>query len=100
MSITHIKGGDVVTGDSIQYFRLCALKGMVGLECKGMRHSSGRAVWRVVKKEFNIKGNKQAVHAWLCAKVQELAPQQEHIDETQGDATHGERPDSDRPTDK
>jgi len=82
MPITHIKGGGVVaTGTAIDYFRLCSLKGMVALELKGMRHSSGRAVWHVVKKEFNIPGNKQAVYDWLCAKVKELAPQQEHITE-------------------
>jgi len=79
MPISHHHGGDCVTGDSIDYFRLCVMKGAVGLELKGMKMSRGPVVWRRVAKEFGIKGNKQKVYDWLCAKVEELKPQQEHI---------------------
>lgn len=77
--ITHSPGATIFTGDSISYFRLCSLKGMVGLECKGILiRSRGRRVWRIVKDEFGIRGNKYAVYRWLCEEVERLRPQQEH----------------------
>jgi len=77
--IKHSAGGTIITGDSQYYFRLCQMKGAVGLELKGIRRTRGPVVWRRVKREFGITGNKQAVYDWLVAKVDELRPQQEHI---------------------
>jgi len=79
MPIEHSPGGTVFTGDSISFFRLCSLKGMVGLECKGIKMHRGPVVWKQIAREFGIKGNRDAVLAWLEAKVAELRPQQEHI---------------------
>jgi len=78
MPITHGTGGTTLTGDSIDYFRLCALKSAVGLELKGIKVMRGAVVWKRVKVEFLIHGNKQAVYDWLCAKVAELQAVQEH----------------------
>jgi hypothetical protein len=79
MPIKHFGGGVMITGDSIRYARLLALRGAVGLELKGIRMRRGPVVWKQVKEEFQIQGNKQAVYDWLCAKIDELKAQQEHI---------------------
>lgn len=78
MPIEHGKGATILTGDSIQFFRLASLKGAVGLEIRGIRTSRGRSACAIAKEEFGIKGSRQKVYDWLCAKVEELRPQQEH----------------------
>jgi hypothetical protein len=45
---------------AIQGVRLCALKGALSLECKGLKHSRG-SVYALVKREFGFKGNKLSV---------------------------------------
>ena len=90
MPITHSPGGTTFTGDSIAYFRLCALKGAVGLECKGIRIFRGPVIWKQVKAEFKLAGDKHAVHRWLCDEVERLQPLQQHIQETlQGGQKNG-----------
>jgi hypothetical protein len=72
-------GGATITGDSIEFFRLCTLRSAVGLEMHGIKVRRGPVVWKQVAKEFGIKGNKQAVFDWLDAKVREESPKQERI---------------------
>lgn len=79
MPIEHHNGGTTLTGDSIEFFRLLQFRGAVGLELKGIRMTRGPVIWKRAAREFGIKGNKQAVYAWLDAKVKELAAQQEHV---------------------
>ena len=81
MPIEHHKGGTTITGESMKFFRILQLRAAVSLECKGLKVRRGRVIWKQVKKEFNIKGNKHAVLAWLEAKVQEESKKQEHITE-------------------
>ena len=80
MPIEHGKGHTMVTGDSIDFLQLAALKGAVSLELQGLKRR-GRPAWCIAKEHFNIKGNKQKVYEWLCAKVDELRPLQEHVTE-------------------
>jgi hypothetical protein len=80
MPIEHHRGGTTLTGDSISFYRLCVMRGAVGLELKGIKMTRGPVVWKQAAREFGIKGNKQAVYDWLDAKVQELRAQQEHIE--------------------
>jgi hypothetical protein len=54
-------GGFVVTGSSIDSFRLLALKGALHLETLGMKRR-GTSVFSIVKKEFGFKGSKQSVY--------------------------------------
>lgn len=85
MPIEHDKGGGTtLTGDSISFYRLAAMRSAVGLEMKGIKIRRGPVVWKQAAREFGIAGNRAAVYAWLCAKVDELKAQQEHIhtDET------------------
>ena len=80
MPIEHLKsGGTTLTGDSIDFFRLAAMRGAVGLELKGIQMRRGPKVWKQAAREYGIKGNAAAVYAWLDAKVNELRAQQEHI---------------------
>ena len=83
MPIEHTRGGTIITGESIEYYRICVLKTAVELELKGIRVKSW-SVTAQAKREFGIKGNRQKIYDWLCAKVEELRPQQEHIDKTGG----------------
>lgn len=85
MSITHLAGGStVITGDSIDYFRLCTLKSAIGLEMLGLKVRRGPVIWKRVAAEFSISGNKQAVYTRVCQMVQALQPLQEHIVEEGG----------------
>ena len=47
--------------DGIQAFRLLSLRGMLSLECKGMRRSHGPSAATVIKREFGLKGNNAKV---------------------------------------
>lgn len=52
----------VITGDAIPVARLITLKHMLKLEIKGLtRH--GQSAYSLIKKEFNLKGNKRRVLA-------------------------------------
>ena len=56
----------MITGkDNIEMFRLLQMKSALALEIKGLKHSRG-SVYALVKKEFNLKGNKQKVFDQLC----------------------------------
>lgn len=86
MPIEHSEhGGQTVTGDSIDYLMLCAQKGAVGLELKGIKVSRGPVLWKRCREYYKIPGTgkrnatHQQVYDWLCAKVKELQRQQEHI---------------------
>ena len=85
MPIIHnASGSTTLTGDAIDYYRLCVMKGAVGLECKGMKARRGPVVWKQAAREFQIKGNKQAVYDWLCREVERQQAKQEHISEEAG----------------
>lgn len=97
MPITHSNGGTTLTGDSIHFFQLAAQRGAVGLELKGIRMSRGPVLWKRLRDHYGIpkvskttgkpvKGtaNAQDVYDWLCAKVDELRPVQEHVEVIDG----------------
>lgn len=88
MPIEHSQwGGVIVTGDSIDFLKLAAQRGAVGLELKlkGIKFRRGPVVWRQCREYYQIPGTgkrkatHQQVYDWLCAKVEELRPQQEHV---------------------
>ncbi len=79
MPIEHHDSCTVFTGDSINYYQLCAQRTAVGLELKGIKLHRGPVLWKRLAKHYGIRGNKHAVYDWLVAKVEELKPQQEHI---------------------
>lgn len=79
MPITHHKGSTTISGDSMTYFRICALRAAVKLEMADIRVRRGPKVVPQVKREFGIRGNAEAVLAFLEQLIAELAPQQEHV---------------------
>jgi len=79
MPIKHNAGSTTITGEAMDFYRLCSFKMAVGLELKGIKARRGPVVWKQAAQEFGIKGNRAAVYAWLCAKVDEERPKQEHI---------------------
>lgn len=92
MPIEHTAGGTVVTGDSINFLQLAAQRGAVGLECKGIKMRRGPVLWKALRDHYQIpklspktgkpvkgKADKHDVYRWLCAKVEELRPQQAHV---------------------
>lgn len=48
------------TPEQINAYRLLTLKAMLKLELLGMKRS-GKSAYSIIKKEFNLKGNKQSV---------------------------------------
>ena len=84
MTITHTKGATVFTDDSIDYFALVTQKHAVGLEKLGIRVRRGPLVWKRLRDHYQVPGTGsrkatiEQVHAWLTAKVEELATQQKH----------------------
>lgn len=85
MPIQHSNSGTTFTGDSINFFQLVTQKSAVGLEMKGIKMRRGRVLWRQYREFYSIPGtgkrkaSQQQVYDWLCAKVEELRPQQKHI---------------------
>lgn len=85
MPIQHNEGGSTtITGDSISFFQLAARKGAVSLEMQGMKRR-GEPAWKICRDAYSIPGtgkrraSMQQVYDWLCAKVEELRPQQQHV---------------------
>jgi len=62
MTIEAIPGGGFVASgrESVDLVRMAALKGAMRLEMHGLKRRGG-SVFSVVKKEFNLKGSKEAV---------------------------------------
>ena len=51
----------VITGDDTILFSIIALESALRLEVKGMKMSSGRSAYSIVKDRYGLKGNKQRV---------------------------------------
>lgn len=63
MPITTNQSGSVtVTGNGIKLYRLMSLRSALTLELRGMKLSRGLSAYAIIKKEFNLKGNKQKVY--------------------------------------
>jgi hypothetical protein len=65
----HSFGGSlftVLTDSQITDYRAKVLLSALSLECKGMKRN-GPSAYSIVKKEYNLKGNKQRVYDQLSA---------------------------------
>lgn len=52
----------VITGkENIALFRLATMRVALKLECLGMRRN-GKSVYSIIKREFNLAGNKKQVY--------------------------------------
>jgi hypothetical protein len=64
MPIVESNGGFTITGDSIQHYRLLTMIQGLKAEIKGMRLTSkGSTCYAMLKKQFDLKGNKVKVLA-------------------------------------
>ena len=54
----------LLTGEAINHYRAKVLLSALKLECLGMKRK-GPSVYSIVKREFNLKGNKQSVYNQL-----------------------------------
>lgn len=68
MITQHSDGMVVITGDDVGRYRLLTLRSALKLEVLGMTHSGG-SVCAVIKREFNLKGNKAKVLAQFEAHL-------------------------------
>ena len=69
MTIEHVDGAMVITGEHIRLYQLLALKYALKLEIKGLR---GRgSAYRAVKQLLKIGGNKQQVLEQLETYIKE-----------------------------
>ena len=59
------------TPESIDRFRLVALKSALKLETLGMKRR-GQSAYSIVKQELGLKGNKESVLKQLEAKIEEI----------------------------
>lgn len=57
--------------NQIQAYRMLTLLKGLQLECKGLR-MSGRSCYAIIKKEFNLKGNRASVLAQFTELTKEL----------------------------
>lgn len=62
----------ISTPRGIEFVRLCAIIGAVSLEGKGLRHSSGKSVTALAKREFGINGNRAKVLEQLTARKEQM----------------------------
>ena len=62
----------VITGDDTILFSIIALESALRLEVKGMKMSSGRSAYSIVKDRYQLKGNKQRVLEQFNQIVNEL----------------------------
>jgi len=68
-----------ITGDSIQFYRMCLLLRTLRLELKGIRHR-GFSAYATIKREYNLKGNREKVLAQFEEIVNEESAKQERTD--------------------
>lgn len=73
--ILQLKHGCVVAegADAVAVFRILSLRGAMSLELRGLRHSGGRSVIAAVKREFGLRGNREAVYREFC-EMHQLDP--------------------------
>lgn len=63
----------VTDPEVIRYLQLCARYLAATLELKGMRHSSGRSMTQLLKKTYQLKGNRASVIAQVKAIKEQWA---------------------------
>ena len=57
------------TPQQIEHFRILTLLSMLKLEIKGLKVSKGKTAYSMIKREFDLKGNKVSVYNQLAVAV-------------------------------
>lgn len=58
--------------DQIRFAQLCARKGALHLELKGLRRSRGRSAYAICKQVYGLKGSRQKVYEQMCELVERV----------------------------
>jgi hypothetical protein len=58
-----------LTGSQIDRHRIVVLLSALKLEMLGMKRSRGSTAYSILKKQFNLKGNKQSVYDQVSAMI-------------------------------
>jgi hypothetical protein len=59
----------VLTGSEIDQYRILVLLSALKLEMLGIKRSRGSTAYSILKKEFNLKGDKQSVYNQVSAMI-------------------------------
>lgn len=59
----------VLTGSQIDQYRILVLLSALKLEMLGIKRSRGSTAYSILKKEFNLKGDKQSVYNQVSAMI-------------------------------
>jgi len=59
------------TPEGIAFFRLAQLKAVLSLELKGFKMWRNTSAYSQAKRQFGLKGSRQAVYDQLCTMVDE-----------------------------
>jgi len=58
------------TPEGTNLYRMCVLRGALKLEIQGLRMSRGPTVYSRIKREFGLKGNREAVYTQMCELIE------------------------------
>ena len=62
------------TPEAIRLYRLRTLQQALRLECLGMKRSRPPSAYSIIKKEFGLRGSREAVYTRFCELIQREAP--------------------------
>jgi hypothetical protein len=60
----------VDTPDGIAFFQMCARRGALALELKGLKRSRGRTAYSICKEVYGLKGSRQSVLDQMNALIE------------------------------
>lgn len=67
---------NVLVKDKMRFVQMCTVRGALSLELKGMQRSRSPSAYVIAKRDFGLKGSRQAVFNQLEAMIEE-----EHINQ-------------------
>lgn len=70
MPIQETNGSFMITGKGIDLYKLLALRSALSIECEGMVLRRGFSAFKIIKKEFGLKGTKAKVFEEFNAIVE------------------------------
>ena len=62
----------MITGNSIDVYRMCTLRSALKLELRGLKMSRGRTAYSIIKSEFGLKGSKESVYTQMCELCEKM----------------------------
>jgi len=63
--------------DKMRFVQMCTVRGALGLELKGLKRSRSPSAYVIAKRDFGLKGSRQAVYDQLEGLIEEEHAKQE-----------------------